>query len=249
MQNKLPEKNEEIENARKVVLERMREVSEKQFSIIEDYILNGYKETLSNLLLYIGKERASAVLEKLPSDLSEELSALLEKSEREKTDGKKDPHVMTDAGHVLRMSGYYGEQTFDDIFENLEPQARFMLGNITDDFMDENPILSLNVEIFNFDFEDIVVLDDRAIQRVLRECAVDELAKALKVASSDVQEKIFRNMSKRASNMLKEDMEFMGPVRFYDAQTAQMRIVNIIKRLEKNGEIVIARQSSDVVLR
>ena len=96
-----------------------------------------------------------------------------------------------------------------------------------------------------FVFEDIVMLDDRAIQKVLREVDTQELAKALKSVDTEVQDKIFRNMSKRAASMLKEDMEFMGPVRLKDVEESQQKIVSTIRRLEDSGEIVIARSGED----
>ena len=96
-----------------------------------------------------------------------------------------------------------------------------------------------------FVFEDIVMLDDRAIQKVLREVDTQELAKALKSVDTEVQDKIFRNMSKRAASMLKEDMEYMGPVRLKDVEESQQKIVSVIRRLEDSGEIVIARSADD----
>jgi len=96
-----------------------------------------------------------------------------------------------------------------------------------------------------FVFEDIVMLDDRAIQKVLREVDSQELAKALKSVDSEVQDKIYKNMSKRAAGMLKEDMEYMGPVRLKDVEEAQQKIVSIIRHLEDTGEIVVARAGED----
>jgi flagellar motor switch protein FliG len=96
-----------------------------------------------------------------------------------------------------------------------------------------------------FVFEDIVLLDDRSIQKVMREVDSQELAKALKSVDTEVQDKIFRNMSKRAAGMLKEDMEYMGPVRLKDVEESQQKIVSIIRHLEDTGEIVIARAGED----
>jgi len=94
-------------------------------------------------------------------------------------------------------------------------------------------------------FEDIVMLDDRSIQKVMREVDSYELAKALKSVDIEVQDKIFRNMSKRAAGMLKEDMEYMGPIRLKDVEEAQMKIISIIQHLEATGEIVIARSGEE----
>ena len=96
-----------------------------------------------------------------------------------------------------------------------------------------------------FVFEDIVLLDDRAIQKVLREVDTSELGKALRGVETEVQDKIFRNMSKRASQLLKEEMEYMGPVRLKDVEETQQKIVSIIRKLEDQGEIVVARSGED----
>ncbi|MBR4374415.1 MAG: hypothetical protein IKO57_12035 [Treponema sp.] len=97
----------------------------------------------------------------------------------------------------------------------------------------------LNKRIFMF--EDIVLLDDRSIQIVLREVDQVELAKALKGADSEVCDKIYRNMSKRAATMLKEEMEFLGPLSIKDVYEEREKIVSVIRRLEESGDIVIAR--------
>jgi len=96
-----------------------------------------------------------------------------------------------------------------------------------------------------FVFEDIVLLDDRSIQKVLREVDTQDLAKALKGVDTEVQEKIFRNMSKRASSLLREDMDFMGPIRLRDVEEAQQKIVNIIRKLEDAGDIIVARAGEE----
>jgi flagellar motor switch protein FliG len=96
-----------------------------------------------------------------------------------------------------------------------------------------------------FVYEDIVLLDDRSIQKVLREVDTQDLAKALKGVDTEVQEKIFRNMSKRASSLLREDMDFMGPIRLRDVEESQQKIVNIIRKLEEAGDIIVARAGEE----
>ena len=99
-----------------------------------------------------------------------------------------------------------------------------------------------------FVFEDILMLDDRSIQRVLREVENSELAVALKNANEEVQNVIFNNMSTRLVDMIKEDMEYMGPVRLKDVEEAQQKIVNIIRKLEDSAEIVISRGGGDEII-
>ena len=96
-----------------------------------------------------------------------------------------------------------------------------------------------------FLFEDITVLDDRSIQQVLREVDTKELAIALKGTSDEVQDKIYTNMSERAAAIIKEDLEFMGPVRVKQVEEAQQKIVAVIRRLEEAGQIVIVRGGED----
>ena len=104
----------------------------------------------------------------------------------------------------------------------------------------EDPDLVEEIRRLMFVFEDIMLVDDKGIQAVLREVDNDELSLALKTASEDLQAKIFGNMSERASQLIKEDMEYMGPVRVSDVEAAQQRIVDIVRRLEEAGEIIIA---------
>ena len=99
-----------------------------------------------------------------------------------------------------------------------------------------------------FVFEDILLLDDRAIQRVLRDVDNADLELALKSSTEEVQNVIFKNLSSRLASMIKEDMDFMGPVRMKDVEEAQQKIVAIIRRLEESAEIVISRGGGDDIV-
>ena len=112
----------------------------------------------------------------------------------------------------------------------------------------EEPELADEIRKKMFVFEDILMLDDRSIQRVLREVENSELVVALKGANEDVQNAIFNNMSSRLSAMIREDMEYMGPVRMKDVEEAQQKIVNVIRKLEDSGEIVISRGGGDEIV-
>ena len=99
-----------------------------------------------------------------------------------------------------------------------------------------------------FVFEDITTLDNRSIQRIIREIDNSQWAIALKSASEDVKNIIFSNMSKRLVEMIKEDIEFMGPVRLKDIEEAQQNIVNVIRRLEEEGEIITPRGGDELIV-
>jgi len=104
----------------------------------------------------------------------------------------------------------------------------------------DDPDLVEEIRRLMFVFEDVLLVDGKGIQAVMREVDNDELALALKTASEALQEKIFSNMSERAATLIREDMEYMGPVRVSDVETAQQRIVDIVRRLEEAGEIIIS---------
>ena len=119
---------------------------------------------------------------------------------------------------------------------------------ILESLSENNPELAEEVKNMMFVFEDIVTLDDRAVQTVLKEVDIKELATAIKGTDKGVMDKIFANMSERASEMLKEDMEYMGPVKLRIVEEAQQRIVAVIRRLEEAGEISIGRGEEEVLV-
>ena len=112
----------------------------------------------------------------------------------------------------------------------------------------EDPDLVEQIRRLMFVFEDIGLVDDKGIQSVLKEIDNDELALALKTASEDLRQKIFRNMSERASQLIEEEMQFMGPVRVSDVESAQQRIVDVVRRLTDAGEIMITGRSEDMIV-
>ena len=107
----------------------------------------------------------------------------------------------------------------------------------------ENQEMAQQVRDLMFVFEDIIILDDRAVQRMLREIDTKELAIALKGTKDEIKDKIFNNMSERARQMLQDDMEYLGPVRAKEVQDAQTNVVSAIRNLEAAGEITITRAS------
>jgi len=111
--------------------------------------------------------------------------------------------------------------------------------SILESLEEEEPELVENIRRLMFVFEDLILVNDKGIQQVLKEVDNDSLALGLKTASDDLKDKIFRNMSERASTLIKEDMEYMGPVRLSDVEKAQQKIVDIVRRLEETGEVII----------
>jgi flagellar motor switch protein FliG len=143
------------------------------------------------------------------------------------------------------MSKAGGPKALVDLLNRVDRSTeRLIIESLTEN----NPELADTVKNMMFVFEDIVTIDDRAVQQVLKEVDVKDLATALKGVGPEVQEKIFSNMSERAVGMLKEDMEFMGPVKIRTVEEAQQKIVSVIRRLEETGEISIGRGEEEVLV-
>jgi flagellar motor switch protein FliG len=135
-----------------------------------------------------------------------------------------------------------GVKAVAEMLNNVDRGAeKNILGNLER----ENPELATEIKNLMFVFEDVMLLDDRSMQRVLKEVDTKELSMALKGASEQLQEKFFRNMSSRAAEMIREDMEFMGPIRLKDVEEVQQRIVDVIRRLEEDGEIIISGRGGE----
>ena len=133
----------------------------------------------------------------------------------------------------------------ESVAEMLNLADRSTEKNILEALETEDPDLVEQIRRLMFVFEDVILVNDKGIQAVLREIDNDELSLSLKTASEDLMEKIFRNMSERAVELVKEDMEYMGPVRISDVEAAQQRIVDVVRRLEDAGEIIIAGRGGE----
>lgn len=218
------------------------EMNQKTKDFVSDFIKTGYKKTLAKLLVSLGRENAEKTLAELPDELSAELKNLLASGEL-KNAKPSDAEIVVENSFVLKN---FPQEKIDAATEKLKDLSFTdkTVETQCENLFEENPFLSLRLRSF-FTFEDLTLLADRAVQKVLREVDNKELAKALKNASENVTDKIFSNMSHRAADMLKEDMEYMGPVRMVDVVESQKKIVEIVERLEKDGDIVIARPMTE----
>lgn len=211
-----------------------------------NFIQQEYPQTIALILAYLEPSKAAVILQNLQPDIQPEVSKRLATMDRTSPDVLREvERVLEKKLSTLSSEDYTSAGGVDSIVEILNLVDRSSEKAIIETLEEDDPELAEEIKKRMFVFEDIVMLDDRAIQRVLREVDQQELAKALKSVDTEVQDKIFRNMSKRASSMLKEDMEFMGPVRLKDVEESQQKIVSTIRRLEDSGEIVIARSGED----
>lgn len=213
------------------------------------FIQDEHPQTIALILAYIPVNQAASVLSMLSPELRGEVA------ERIAAMDQTPPEVIRAVEKVLErkmsnilnveMTKAGGPKALVDLLNRVDRSTeRFIIESLTE----SNPELADEVKNMMFVFEDIITLDDRAIQSILKEVDIKELGLALKSVNNEVRDKIFRNMSERAVNMLKEDMEFMGPVKMRSVEEAQQKIVAVIRRLEEAGEINIGRGGEDDVL-
>ncbi len=214
-----------------------------------NFIQQEHPQTIALILAYLEPNKASQILQNLPDEIQSDVARRIATMDRTSPDVLREvERVLEKKLSTISSEDYTAAGGVDNIVEILNLVDRQSERTIIESLEDEDPDLAEEIKKKMFIFEDIVMLDDRAIGIVLREVNTDELAKALKQVDVEVQDKIFKNMSKRAGSMLKEEMEFMGPIRVKDVEEAQQKIVSIIRRLEEKGEIVIARSEEDELI-
>ncbi|KAA0564175.1 flagellar motor switch protein FliG [Bacillus sp. CH30_1T] len=216
---------------------------------ILNFIQNEHPQTISLILSYLEPQQAGQILSELPQEVQADIARRIAIM-----DGTS-PEVISEVEAILERKlsatvtqDYTQTGGVEAVVEVLNGVDRSTEKTILDALEIQDPELAEEIKKRMFVFEDIVTLDGRSIQRVIRDCDNEDLLLSLKVSSDEVKEVVFRNMSNRMVETLKEEMEFMGPVRLRDVEEAQSRIVAVIRRLEDSGEIIIARGGGDDII-
>jgi flagellar motor switch protein FliG len=216
---------------------------------ILNFLQSEHPQTIALVLSYLDPAQSGQILSELSPEMQSDVAkriALMEGTS---------PEVISEVEQILerKLSSTViqdftqtgGVETLVGVLNSVDRSTE---RTILDELEVQDPELAEEVKKRMFVFEDIVALDNRGIQRVIRDVENEDLILSLKAASEEVKSIIFQNMSNRMADTFKEEMEFMGPVRLRDVEEAQMRIVNVIRRLEEEGEIVIARGGEDDVI-
>ncbi len=214
-----------------------------------NFIQSEHPQTIAMILAYLEPQKASMIISSLPQEVQADVAKRIATMDRTSPDVLREvERVLERKLSTLANEDYTTAGGVESIVDILNLADRATEKSIIDSLEDDDPELAEEIKKRMFVFEDVVLLDDKSIQKVLREVEQQELAKALKSVEAEVQEKIFRNMSKRAASLLKEDMDFMGPIRLKDVEEAQQKIVSVIRKLEEQGEVVIARGGEDEIV-
>jgi flagellar motor switch protein FliG len=218
-------------------------------SQILNFIQNEHPQTIALILSYLNPQQAGQIL----SELSQEVQADIAK--RIALMDSTSPEVISEVEAILERKlsttvtqDYSQTGGVEAVVEVLNGVDRSTEKTILDALEIQDPELAEEIKKRMFVFEDIVTLDNRSIQRVIRDSENEDLLLSLKVSSEEVKDIVFRNMSARMVETFREEMEFMGPVRLRDVEEAQSRIVSVIRRLEDAGEIIIARGGGDDII-
>jgi len=214
-----------------------------------NFIQHEHPQTIALILSYLEPPQAGQILSSLPQERQADIAR------RIATMGSTSPEVINEVEQILERKlsatvtqDYTQTGGLEAVVEVLNGVDRATEKIIIDTLEIQDRALAEEIKQRMFVFEDIVTLDNRSIQRVIRDVENDDLLLSLKVASEEVKSIIFKNMSSRMVETFKEEMEFMGPVRLKDVEEAQSRIVAAIRRLEDAGEIVLARGGGDDII-
>lgn len=214
-----------------------------------NFIQDEHPQTIALILSYLSAAQAALIVSALPPNRQADVAKRIAVMDR------TSPEVIKEVEKVLesKLASLVNQDYtiiggVDAVVDILNTVDRGTEKHIMETLEIEEPELADEIRKKMFVFEDILLLDDRAIQRVLRDVDNNDLGLALKGANEQVQTVVFNNMSKRLAVMIKEDMEFMGPVRMKDVEEAQQKIVNIVRKLEDSGEIVISRGGGDEIV-
>ena len=224
-------------------------VKKTDASQLLNFIQDEHPQTIALILSYLSAGQAATILGALVPEKQADVARRIATMDRTSPDVIKEvERVLESKLSSLVNQDYTIIGGVDAVVDILNTVDRGTEKHIMETLEVEEPELADEIRKKMFVFEDILLLDDRAIQRVLRDVDNNDLAIACKGSTEEVQNAIFGNMSKRLAEMIKEDMEFMGPVRMKDVEEAQQKIVNIIRKLEDSGEIVISRGGGDEIV-
>ncbi|GIN61524.1 flagellar motor switch protein FliG [Robertmurraya siralis] len=216
---------------------------------ILNFIQNEHPQTIALILSYLDATQAGQILSELPQEMQADVARRIAVMD------STSPEIINEVEQILERKlsstvtqDYTQTGGVEAVVEVLNGVDRATERTILDALEIQDPELAEEIKKRMFVFEDIVTLDNRAIQRVIRDCENEDLMLSLKVSSDEVKNIVYKNMSTRMVETFKDEMEYMGPVRLRDVEEAQSRIVAIIRRLEEAGEIVVARGGGDDII-
>ena len=211
-----------------------------------NFIQHEHPQTIALILANLESKQVATIIADLPPELQADVAYRIASM------GKISPELLNDIESVLetQVETVFGQDLSSAggakaVAEILNMASRTAEKTILADLEKRNPELATEIKNLMFTFDDLSLLDDRSIQRLMREVDTKDLSMSLKAANDDLKSAILRNMSERAAKLIEEELEFMGPVRLKDVEESQMKIVDIVRTLEEDGEIVISGRGGE----
>lgn len=242
------------DEARRVMSIIEHQVHEQPFNFLQKtekenlvtFLQEEHPQTIALVLSHLPPGMATDILSALPTERQIEVVSRIANMDQTSPDVIKE----VERGLEKRLAGLVSERFervggVQAVAEILNMAGRATEKAILEGLEEDNPQLVEEIRRLMFVFEDIIRVNDKGIQAVLKEVENEELALALKTASEDLKKKIFSNMSERAGQLIQEEMEYMGPVRVSDVEAAQQKIVDVVRRLEDAGEVIIAGRGGE----
>lgn len=211
-----------------------------------NFLAKEHPQTIAVVLSHMEMTKAIAIFGEFPEELQVDVAFRMAKLDR------ISPELVEDVEEYLEnhFKGQFGKALGNVdgqrvVADLLNLSGKFIEKSVMEGLVERDQNLATEIKNLMFVFDDLILVDDRSIQRILKEVDMHELSVSLKGASEEVKEKIFRNMSERAANMLREELEFLGPMRVSDVEASQKNILSVVSNLEESGDIVIHREGGD----
>jgi flagellar motor switch protein FliG len=214
---------------------------------IANLLSREHPQTIAIIIAYLEPSQAAEVLSKLPEHIKIDVALRIASLDQISPSilGELEDVLQSQLQSYTRGRKIGGIKTVAEILNQLDRASEdLILKNIEE----KDQILSDEIRKLMFTFDDLIVIDDRGIQMILKEITTDDLALALKMASDELKSKIFKNMSQRAVQILREEMEAKGAVRVSDVEKAQMNVVRVARRLEEEGKIVVGGKGGEEII-
>lgn len=218
------------------VLQKLRDVDPQ---ILTDFTKTEHPQTIALILSHIKPDQAAAVMESFTAELQCDIAKRMATLKSVPVEFIEE--IANTLEKEITVGSVAGEQTsgpsmMAEILNRMNNQSEAMILAALDEAF---PGIAAEIRKQMFTFEDVLVLDDRSIQEILREISSEDLAKALKIVDEESRQKIYRNMSKRGAEMLKEELDLMPPTRLSDVEKSQRAIIDVTKKLEAEGRLVL----------
>ncbi len=214
--------------------------------VLVNFLRNEHPQTIALVLAVLQDNQAASILAELPESMQVEVVMRLAELD------KVSPEILVEVDKVLQdelitIEGMEGQKLggIEVVAELLNNADRALEASILEGIEEQRESLAEEIRKLMFVFEDLVNIDDRGIMQILKEVSTDDLKLSLRTSTDDLKEKIFKNMSSRAFQAMKEDMEILGPVRLRDVEVAQQNIIKVTKRLEAEGKIQVAAKGGE----